>query len=456
MTFLSDQGRDAIILKRIITFEHFPAIGAPSSVGQVYLGPFYYYLVAPFLGLFNFDPVGPAVGVALFSIAGIIASYFAVKKEISSAVAIFFLAILTFSATLTEYSRFSWNPNLLPYFNFFTLYFFYTLLEKPTIRKGVIFGALLGFSIQLHYLGSLLIVPITLFLIWTLVNFRSFNKYLKSIVSAFFSFILALSPLIIFDLRHDFLNSRQFYKLFTEGGLSSGSSYPTRIIETVHGLIRHGFQLSTTPLISIVILLTILTVGILVFRKTKSQFILLHVLNILLYIFGFALLGGERLAHYYGPVVMSFYFLCASSIILIKKSYLQIILASSFITCYIVMNIPKMYYLFEKGNNQILEAKNIALSITKYIKKQPIQTVALPSIESDGHYRYFLEIDGYKLLPQDSPDQPEELYVICQKICNPTGDGQWQIAAFTNKFLDTQWNVENVTIFKFIHKKIQI
>ena len=52
VTFLGDQGRDAIIIKRILTLEHFPAIGAPSSVGQVYLGPFYYYLMAPFLLLF--------------------------------------------------------------------------------------------------------------------------------------------------------------------------------------------------------------------------------------------------------------------------------------------------------------------------------------------------------------------------------------------------------------------
>jgi len=28
-TFLGDQGRDAIIIKRIITFEHFPALGRP-------------------------------------------------------------------------------------------------------------------------------------------------------------------------------------------------------------------------------------------------------------------------------------------------------------------------------------------------------------------------------------------------------------------------------------------
>ena len=53
-TFLGDQGRDAIIIKRMLTFEHLPAIGAPTSVGQVYLGPFYYYFIAPWLLLFKF------------------------------------------------------------------------------------------------------------------------------------------------------------------------------------------------------------------------------------------------------------------------------------------------------------------------------------------------------------------------------------------------------------------
>ena len=57
VTFLGDQGRDAIVIRRILTGEHFPAIGAPTSIGQVYLGPFYYYFIAPWLLLFNFNPL---------------------------------------------------------------------------------------------------------------------------------------------------------------------------------------------------------------------------------------------------------------------------------------------------------------------------------------------------------------------------------------------------------------
>jgi hypothetical protein len=68
MTFLGDQGRDAIVMKRLITLEDFPGIGPRSSMGQLFLGPFYYYFMAPFLIPFNFSPVGPAFGVALLSV----------------------------------------------------------------------------------------------------------------------------------------------------------------------------------------------------------------------------------------------------------------------------------------------------------------------------------------------------------------------------------------------------
>ena len=127
--FLADQGRDAIIIKRIVMLEHFPLIGPPSSIGQVYLGPFFYYLVAPFLFLFGLNPVGLAFGVSLLSIVGIVIGYFVVQKALNEKIALVFLVLSAFSYQLIWMARFSWNPNLLPVFAFFTLYFLYKALE---------------------------------------------------------------------------------------------------------------------------------------------------------------------------------------------------------------------------------------------------------------------------------------------------------------------------------------
>ena len=68
MTFLGDQGRDVLIVYNIL-HGHLTLLGPTSSVGGFFLGPIYYYFMAPFLWIFNYNPVGPAVMVALIGVA---------------------------------------------------------------------------------------------------------------------------------------------------------------------------------------------------------------------------------------------------------------------------------------------------------------------------------------------------------------------------------------------------
>ncbi|MDZ7586952.1 MAG: hypothetical protein U0946_04300, partial [Patescibacteria group bacterium] len=49
LQFLGDQGRDALVLKDLVVNFNLPFIGPITSVGGFYLGPLYYYLMAPFL-----------------------------------------------------------------------------------------------------------------------------------------------------------------------------------------------------------------------------------------------------------------------------------------------------------------------------------------------------------------------------------------------------------------------
>src|SRR6266480_1176960 len=68
MTFLGDEGRDVLVVYNIL-HGHLTLLGPTSSVGGFFLGPVYYYFMAPFLWLFNYNPVGPAVMVGLFGVA---------------------------------------------------------------------------------------------------------------------------------------------------------------------------------------------------------------------------------------------------------------------------------------------------------------------------------------------------------------------------------------------------
>src|SRR3989344_8204332 len=65
MTFLGDEGRDAIIIKKILVSYDFPLLGAPTSVGNMYNGPLYYYMMSFAMAVWWMNPVAAAVMVAL-------------------------------------------------------------------------------------------------------------------------------------------------------------------------------------------------------------------------------------------------------------------------------------------------------------------------------------------------------------------------------------------------------
>ncbi|CAN5176122.1 hypothetical protein BH09PAT2_BH09PAT2_07400 [soil metagenome] len=453
ITFLGDQGRDAIIVKRIVTFEHFPAIGAPSSVGQIYLGPFYYYLIAPWLLIFNYNPAGLGYGVAIMSLAGIIASYWLVRKNVNELVAIVFLVFITFSHTLVDLSRFSWNPNLLPIFTFLTVYFFHEWTKRQNILFAILFGSFLALTIQLHYLALIIFLPLLVMYLYHVSKTTEKKKLLIQLVPVIGAFLFFSVPLIIFDLKHEFLNSKSFIRLITEGDVVSNGSYWQRLLATISGSFPYLIQLQISSYAALILFISIIGAFIFVIKKTKSTFLAAHLLIYVLFIFGFALLDSPRHYHYYGPIYSSFYLLAASLILLLPKKIHQYSLATMLAIAFIAVSIPTYSFLYYEPNNQIAHAKKVADSFKPYIKKQPIQIVPIPTTETDGHYRYFLELAGYDVLPNDSSEQAKELYVVCfDKNCKPLDDPQWQIAAFSGKTLASSWQTERAKIYKVIHK----
>src|SRR3989304_7547392 len=71
MTFLGDEGRDAIVVRRLLVNFDPILVGPGTSIGNMYSGPLYYYMIAPALLLANFSPIGPSIEVALIGIATI-------------------------------------------------------------------------------------------------------------------------------------------------------------------------------------------------------------------------------------------------------------------------------------------------------------------------------------------------------------------------------------------------
>ncbi|MEK7079383.1 MAG: glycosyltransferase family 39 protein, partial [Patescibacteria group bacterium] len=376
--FLADQGRDAIIIKRIVMLEHFPLIGPPSSIGQVYLGPFFYYLVAPFLFLFALNPVGLAFGVSFLSLVGIVFGYFVIEKLLKERVALIFLVLCTFSYQLIWATRFSWNPNLLPVFAFFTLYFLYKALETKKIVYSILYGAFFALSFQLHHLAAFLGAPIAISFIYKFITEKKRIELLSSPFFAIASFLLISSPLIVFDLKHDFLNTKNLISLFTQQNVVAGGSPLVRLLETNHAFWTTILQRSYAQIFSTSFGILFLGVIIFLWMRKKDLFVLIHTVNFFSFIYLFSILSSARYPHYYGSVYLSFFVLCAYLLGSIPKKAYTAALLGFVISVYIALNAKQYAFLTSQPNNQIAYAEQIADSITPHIDKKPFNFATYP------------------------------------------------------------------------------
>jgi predicted membrane-bound mannosyltransferase len=215
ITFLGDQGRDAIIVRRLITFEHFPAIGPVTSIGGIFLGPFYYYFIAPWILLFNFDPVGLACGVAFMSSVFLVVQYLMVKNMFDKKVALISVCFVAFSWTLIEFSRFSWNPNLLPHFMFLTVWASFQAFQTRKLKYYALVGITLAIDVQLHYLALFALPAAAVLLMVDFISSSGKIKFqiIKGKLVALGSFTLLCAPLVVFDLKHEYLNYKNFTAL---------------------------------------------------------------------------------------------------------------------------------------------------------------------------------------------------------------------------------------------------
>ena len=157
----------------------------------MYLGPFYYYFMTPFLLLANFSPLGPAIGVALVNVLLVFFTYYWGRQMVGKTAAMWAAFFTCFSAVLVEYSRFSWNPNLSAFFSLASLYALFLSFQRSS-KYWLWTAFLLGILLQLHYVN--LIIALVAGVFWLVDCGRKYRQPLEWRSSRFlyYSFLSAV------------------------------------------------------------------------------------------------------------------------------------------------------------------------------------------------------------------------------------------------------------------------
>lgn len=466
--FLGDQGRDAIIAKNILKNGDVALIGPVTSVGNMYLGPFYYYFMVPWLAMTYPSPIGPAIGVAIIGILTIPMLYFITRKMFSKTSAVFASSLYTVSSVVVAQSRFSWNPNLAPTAGLLLFYFLYQIVKEKKYISIIWATICFAILIQLHYMAMITGIILGLVVLYQLIKdkLNRINIIKYSLISLFI-FLISLIPLIAFDIRHEYINLNAFKGFFTS---SEEHIRPARkLISIISDFNGNAFKL-TTQLLGVksylldqlgLLLVIVSSIFLIKGKKNKKSNWLLLFWSICT-IAMISLYSSSIFTHYISftyPVSIILIGVLLASIFNQKKAILKVF--AIFIFTLILSTNTISNPAFAEGKGDINNAEVVSDSIYQNLSPGEKYNIVLISGTGDidaQNYRYYLETTDHSPVLKKNRGEVESLYIIQEDYfdTNPVDSPIYEIVVFPNKTPARAYTIDNgptITILKVNHDK---
>ncbi len=458
MTFLGDEGRDMLMMNRILIEHDFPLIGPPSSVGNIYLGPLYYYMMAIPMALFWLNPVAAAVMVALIGIATVGLIYFLAREWFGKWSALLSAFLYAISFVTVTYSRSSWNPNPAPFFSLLSFLGLHQARKSKNFLWFILTGASLSAVIQMHYLALILLPIFGILWLIELIERKKmeYKNFFLGTICAIIAFIFIISPLIIFDFKYSFMNFNALKSLFVGDDGSLGinvSTIPSQISsiysDKLIGRYIGGENNAIIFIISFLILIPVLALIVMLFKKRKLEWPFLTCgVWLITGVLGLTFYKYSIYDHYLGFINPVPFLLLAALISLLTKKWQWLAVVIILIPL-IVVNIPKSW-LFTPPVNQLQRTEQVAKYIINKANGQPFNFALIAERNYDSAYQFYLDMYGFK--PKVVPIEiTNQLFVVCEDtICNPVGHPKYEIAGFGMSKIDTMNIVDGLKIYRLV------
>lgn len=213
MGFYYDQGRDGLVIWDL-WHDHKPfLIGPITGLKGIFLGPFYYYLIAPFYLIGGGNPAFPAIFLSFTTVLAILMLYFLGAKMHSRFTGLLAAFIGAFSYNIFTLSRWLSNPTPMLLLSTILLWCYWEIISGEKKKTSWFWvGAVLTTGISLHFESASAVFYLPIFLVFSIWQWKKIPP-IKYILFSAAMFIATLLPQIIFDLRHDNILSKNFFDL---------------------------------------------------------------------------------------------------------------------------------------------------------------------------------------------------------------------------------------------------
>lgn len=445
--FDSDFGRDLMWMYDILHGK-ITLLGPKLSFGGYHVGPYYYYLFAPFLFLSSFLPHGVLIANAIISAFFLTLVFYSLRTRINVIFALFSSTWFAITAYILYTAR---NPgNAFSYISALLFYIIFLMFgkTKPTLKSTFFYGLSTGLLMNFHPVSLLVTVPLTVSRLFLIKKSR-----LRQNIVFFFGALTTLVPIFLFEARHDFImfkntfitkSYQAFLNPYTPVSMTIPSANPFKNLFVMNSL------LSSWVIPAFLVLLLVLLLVFFLSKKDKNNISLFvsFVLSLILYSILFRF---QATFFYLFPLLIFLqvsivYFLSVN-----KQQYRVFILL--FLLILSLGLFPVRFYDKTERSFKVLYSKTQkAVGIIDLPKKNfNIFVIRKTPIAAVGYeYRYILRLLGY--LPDDefSYRSSSYLLIISEKGEQDFyGSRSWELDQFGKKILIKKFSDADVVFYLF-------
>ncbi len=405
--FTYDESVPAFVGRRLILWHHLPLIGGVTPFG-VHVTPYFYWFLSGLLYIGHLDPIVWGIAGALIASVTTFAIYVVGSSFQDKKLGITASIFWAFSYLANIYDRHLWALYWGPLISLVVIYSLFKIIRGRNVFIFPLVIALIwGISADTSNL---------VFLFFTIFTYGAFKLPIKrEAIIAIAIFLLSFSPLIFFDLRHDFANTKPFVKFWQAGKNNPGfysqsfiensMLFPrafTRLVYTFgdnqiskqYSYCRNIVTQKYAAIPAIFILFS--TIGLVTFvvwsltRKNRNSWGLFGTL-IIMYFFGIQIYGtifkADIFEHYLTGLFAVFILILAKGVSLLPKKIWLVAIAF-----FVFFNLQK---LARAQNNLGLADKKAAINFTtSTIGNSPFSLESLSTCWRYSGYRYLFAVYG--------------------------------------------------------------
>lgn len=390
-----DQEQFSQQIYQILKFHDIILLGPRANNDKgFFLAPYLTYMLAPLYALTNLHPVALVYFIVGFTIMFFTSTFLIIKKVFSQWYAVFFLLFWLIDPTLQRYDIIPWWPLFIPLGVLITVYCLWCLYKNPArLINWLLLGISLGFFSNMHFQFIFIDIFSGVFILF-LIRQQGIvlKKFLIGTITSITGFMVMLLPLIVFDVVHNFFNTRLFIQFFTT---NNGEAKDLVAWLPVFANVLRSYTLVPSILIAL-ILYTLMLVGlgylVVVTRDFKKVFYASFVTIWLIFPLAF-MAYGKRPSEYYFIFLYPLLFLSFIDLAYIfRKTQLLVCIA----VLLVIGNVSNILAAHAEDSAGLYYKDQAVKTIQPYVVDKRINVSFEGPPNTDTGFRYLLNLYSIK------------------------------------------------------------